>query len=171
MAEPHPDAALVLLDRYFALGEHFDVAQGFVDAAAAYLSLGKTEDAIHSLRTALDRERRYPNLKTQAWSKFALLVATKQLRAHFEEALWILSDYQSRIESRTAFPVEVFEWHAAIALIRETQGHTEAAKTHALKALDAARATSSGFRYHKAVGLVGSAQEIMKQKLLLLTSR
>src|SRR5580704_14198992 len=75
LAESHPNATLVLLDKYFALGEHFDLAQGFLDAATAHLSLGQTDDAIRSLRKALERERQYPNLKTAAWSKFVLVIA------------------------------------------------------------------------------------------------
>ena len=94
LAKPHPKAALALLDKYFALGDHWDWAQAFVDAATAYLSLGQTEEAIDSLKKALERERQCPKLQTQAWSKFALLVACQRLESHFEEALRVLSEHE-----------------------------------------------------------------------------
>ncbi len=127
--------ALHLLDEYFALGEHFDWAQAFVAAAHAHLSLGKTDEAIQSLQKALERERQYPHVKTAAWSEFALLVADQELESHFEDALQVLNEHQSGF----TFPVEVFKWNAASALIKARQGHRQTAKEHAIAALDAAK--------------------------------
>jgi tetratricopeptide (TPR) repeat protein len=167
LAESHPNVTLALLDKYFALGEHFDLAQGFLDAATAHLSLGQTDEAIHSLRKALERERQYPNLKTAAWSKFVLVIAAQKLESHFEEALQVLTEH----ESDFAFPVDVFQWHAASALIRGAQGNRQAAREHAIKALDASRTTHSGFRFHPQAGLVGDAYEGIKDRLLQLSGR
>jgi tetratricopeptide (TPR) repeat protein len=105
LAESHPDACLSLLDKYFALGVHFDWAQAFVDAATAHLSLGQTDEAIRSLRSALEREHQFPNVITTAWSEFALLVATQNLEPHFGEALKVLAEHGTRF----AFPVEEFQ--------------------------------------------------------------
>jgi tetratricopeptide (TPR) repeat protein len=131
------------------------------------LSLGKTDEAIRSLRKALDRERQYPNVKTTAWSEFVLVIAAQKLESHFGEALQVLTEY----ESDFIFPVEVFQWHAAYALIRDAQGNRQAAKEHAIKALDAAQTTHSGFRFHPQVGLVGDAYENIKDRLLQLSGR
>jgi tetratricopeptide (TPR) repeat protein len=167
LAESHPNATLALLDKYFALGDQFHLSQGFLSAATAYLSLGQTDEAIRSLRKALEQERKYPNVKTAAWSKFVLVVAVEKLESHFEEALQVLTEHGSRF----TFPVEVFQWHAAHALIREAQGNRQVAKEHAIKALDAAQTTHSGFRYHPQVGLVGDAYEGIKNRLLKLSGR
>src|SRR5436190_1153620 len=89
LAERDPTAALALLDKYFALGEHFDKAQAFLDQAEAHLTLGAEEEAIQSLEKALQRERDFPNVKTQAWSRLALLVAERKLDHLYDKALQV----------------------------------------------------------------------------------
>ena len=46
LARLHPDVALKLLDRYFALPNDFDHAQAHVDRATAYLALGRVAEAL-----------------------------------------------------------------------------------------------------------------------------
>src|SRR5579863_1428944 len=133
LADSDPKAALSLLDQYFALGENWDWAEAFVVAATAHLSLGETNQAIRSLRNALEKERQPPSVQTTAWSMFALLVAERRMESHFEEALQVLTEHGTRF----AFPVEEFQWHAAYALILAAQGDRSAAREHATKALHA----------------------------------
>ncbi len=165
LAKNHPLTALALLDRYFSLSEDFDFAQAFLDQATAYLALGRFDDALRSLENALDREREFPNLKTNAWSEFAMLVATRNIKSQFTKALQAPSENQSRL----MFPVEKFTWHAASALILTAQGERKRAKEHATRGLEAAQATHSGFRYHPAVGLVGPTYEALRNKLIDLS--
>ena len=96
LANISPKAALALLDRYFALGDHFDIAQAFLDQAEAHLTLGAQEEALRSLENALRREHEFPNLKTNAWSRYALLVAEKKLDHLYDNALQVLREVRAR---------------------------------------------------------------------------
>ena len=162
LVNTNPRAALALLDKYFALGDHFDKAQAFLDQAEAHLTLGAQEEALQSLKNALQREREFPNLKTQAWSHYALLVAERRLDHLYDSALQVLRE--NPLQSRS-FPVDGFRWNAAFALIADAQGLGDHAAEGAAKALQFAELTHSGFRYHPDVGLVGSEYDSLKKEL------
>jgi len=73
---------LRLLERYFASGEHFDMAQAHVDRATAYLSLGQVDSAVLAYEAALAREATHPNVQTQAYLELPFLIATRRLSQH-----------------------------------------------------------------------------------------
>ena len=158
----YPRTALALLDKYFALGDHFDKAQAFLDQAEAHLALGEQEEALQSLQDALQREREFPNLRTQAWSRYALLVAEKRLEHLYDSALQVLRE--NPLQSHW-FPVDSFRWNAAFALIADAQGLRDHAAQSATKALKFANQTHSGFSHHPDVGLVGSDYDSLKKEL------
>ncbi len=161
LAESHPEVALVLLERYFALGEHFDMAQALLDQATAHLARRDTDAAIRSLQHALARERERPNLRTQAWCVYAELVVSEPRADLFDDVLAVLDEKKGDI----TFPVDGFVWHAARALIYEARGVPDARQA-AVQALRLAEATTSGFARHKDIGLVGSRYEAMRARLL-----
>jgi len=164
----YPRTALALLDKYFALGDHFDKAQAFLDQAEAHLALGEQEQALQSLRDALQREREFPNLRTQAWSRYALLVAVKRLEHLYESALQVLRE--NPVQPHW-FPVDSFRWNAAFALIADAQGLRDYAEESANQALKFANLSHSGFRHHPDVGLVGSDYDRLKKELGRIVQR
>ena len=166
LKDTDPQVTLALLDRYFALGDHFDIAQAFLDQAEAYLTLGAQEEALRSLENALQREREFPNVKTQAWSRYTLLVAQRRLDHLYDSALRVLRENPL---SSLSFPVDGFLWNAAFALMADAQGQRKHAAETAAKALEFAALTHSGFRYHRDVGLVGARYGELKHELLRLS--
>jgi tetratricopeptide (TPR) repeat protein len=161
LARSHPEVALKLLDRYFALRDDFDHAQAHVDRATALLTLGRVDEALAAYEAALAREAVFPNLQTQAYLDFPYIVATCGVREQYRRALELLH----RHESRLMFPVDHFRWHSAHAMIGAAMGDVEAVRSHAERALEAARCHDSGFRYHPSVGLVTPQYEAVVGKL------
>ena len=161
LSSTHPEVALKLLSHYFELGDDFDHAQAHLDQAAAYLTLGKVEEAVASYESALAREEEFPKSLTQAYLDFPLLVATKGLTNFYLRSLYILDKFRQR----PTFPDERFKWFAAKALILSSQGDIVNAKSYASEALAEADKRQSGFRYHQQVGLVSPKFEDLKSQL------
>jgi tetratricopeptide (TPR) repeat protein len=157
-----PKVALALLDRYFTLGNDFDLASAFLHKAEAHLALGEQKEALQSLEKALQRERDFPSVSTQAWSRFAILVAERKLEHLYDKALQVLRE--NPVSSRS-FPVDGFLWNATFALIADAKGQRKHAAETAAKALEFAALTHSGFRYHADVGLVGALYNELKHEL------
>lgn len=151
LARSKPRVALQLLDRYFELGDDFDHAQAYVDQATAYRSLGLRENAIKSYEQALRREAEFPNLQTQAYLDLPFLIATTPIPERFDQAHALLDQFPQRL----MFPVDVFLWNAAYALILAARSQESEASAYAQSALEAAAKEKSGFRYHQSLGLVG----------------
>ena len=146
-----PDVALSLLDQYFQLSDDFDHAQAYCDMAAAYIAKGEIQNAINSYGKALERESEFPNLKTDAYILYPLLIAENKITNLYQSANEVLNEHRERL----MFPVDHFRWHAAKAIISVESGNNEQAANHAGQAFDAAQIKKSGFRFHQNLGLVG----------------
>ncbi len=150
-----PEVSLRLLEQYFALGEHFDLAQGYVDRARAYLTLGSLNSALESFEAALERERVYPKLKTHAYLDFPFNVAMLGVKEWYDKASGVLAEFQHRLMC----PVDRFCWNAAKALIASDKGLLSDAAAHAHEALQYSNVDFSGFPRHPRVGLVTEKYE------------
>lgn len=166
LADTYPTEALALLDRYFLLGDDFDFAQAYVDQSKAYIALHDQDAAIRALHLALKREEVFPNLKTQAWREYALLIAVHKRKNLYTDALAVL---ERNSPDTVFFPADKFCWFAAFALIYEALNDTDKAKEAANTALHWAGVTHSGFRYHPNVGLVEEKFDSIKASLREIT--
>lgn len=150
LAATHPEVALGLLDRYFAMSDDFDHAQAHVDRATALIALGRMDEAADAYEAALAREAAFPNLTTQAYLELPILIASKGLQSRFDRALTLLDEHKTRL----TFPVDHFLWHAARALILSDRGNRVGATIDAQQAAQAASKGHSGFSRHPTVGLL-----------------
>jgi hypothetical protein len=93
-------------------------------------------------------------------------VAEQGLTERYDDALQVLDARKADL----AFPVQHFIWHAAKALILSTQGEAVQARSEAQIALAAADQSSSGFRYHQSLGLVGESHRELQERLRALSA-
>jgi tetratricopeptide (TPR) repeat protein len=161
LARTHPDVALRLLDLYFALPEAVDRVQAHVDRATALLALGRVDEAIASYEAALAREARFPNPLTDAYVALPYLIATRGIRERYGQALQLLKAHESRL----AFPVDRFRWHAVRALVAADSSRPEIATKHAVRALAEVADGHSPFRGHPSLGLVTKDHDPVISKL------
>lgn len=164
LAQVAPEVALRLLEEYFKLKDDFDHAQAQVDRAHAYIKLNQLEKAIESYEAALEREKEFPNLQTQAYLDLPLLIMTSRIERLYDRCLELLSESRDRL----IFPVDHFKWHAANALLFSARSRITEAREHAARALAAASKDDSGLRYHRTVGLVGSQYGDLREELIRL---
>jgi hypothetical protein len=164
LAERRPDVALRLLDRYFESGDTLFIAQAYATVADARLALGDFAAAADALEAALRRESEFPNLKTNSFVQYPLLVAEHRLVERYGVALRVLESRKTDL----LFPIQQFKWHAAYAVIAFEQGDMTTAGAHAGLALAAAGETSSGFARHKSLGLVGDSFSDLRARLRLI---
>ena len=161
LADTHPEVALRLLKRYFESGDTLFLADAFCTQARACLALGDIAGAVDSYRAAVSREAAFPQMKTNSFVEYPLLVAERGLADHYADALRVLAVRREDV----AFPVQRFMWHAARALILFAQGESIQAEREARMALATADESSSGFRYHQSLGLVGNWYRELRERL------
>src|ERR1700732_2357892 len=65
LTESYPEVALALLEHYFLMPDQLDQALAHKQRAEAFLTLGRTTEALDAYEAALGREADYPNSKTQ----------------------------------------------------------------------------------------------------------
>jgi tetratricopeptide (TPR) repeat protein len=154
-------AALRLLDIMLERWpEPLQLAAAYHQRATCFMRLGEPFRAVENFRQAIHTERIYPNASSGAAIDFAWLVGTCRLTPHYAEALAVLDG-----AGALAFPVERFKAFGARAFILTAMGRKDDAVLPASQALDAARATDSGFRFHRTVGLVGEQYADMAEQL------
>jgi len=161
-------AALELLNRMLAeYPSDIQVAQAHAQRAECHIRLGEVDKAIEAFRCALARERQFPNVRTNAWLDFGWLVIDRRLSRLYDEALGVLTEFKDTMP----FPVQRYRFHAIRALVAADRGALANAREEAKKALEAGRATHSGFRYHPTLGLVRETSSGVHSRLEALAGR
>lgn len=165
LVKSHPAVAVALLDRYFAMGEHIDMASAYVARAEALAELGDVHGAAAAYVDALDRESRYTFVQTMASIDFPCFVLKAEITSLYAAAMDVLDD---RERSPPLFPIDRYRAHGARALLLQHFDRIEEARAQAMLAMEAAGAQSTGLRYHPHVGLVRDIDDLFGQKVAVL---
>jgi tetratricopeptide (TPR) repeat protein len=146
-------ASLELLEKMFAeFPEQTQLASAYNQKASCLAKLGDIDNAIVNYQCALETERKFPRVKTNAFMDFGKLVAENKLMRFYDEALTVL---EAELNSRgIQFPADTFNAFGIRSLIAAQRGQTQEARKFAKVALEAAAKIDSGLRYHPTVGLV-----------------
>ena len=143
--------ALELLDLVVAhYPTYFDLTTIYWIRGQCLAGLGKVDEALDALRKALGVQRDRPNVRTDAYLEFGILVVNHLRRDLYAQALAALDEFGGR----ELFPYQQYEAAAIRAAILDARGDADTARAYALRALDAASKTTSGLRYHARLGLV-----------------
>ncbi|MGE3713413.1 MAG: hypothetical protein AB7F82_02645, partial [Alphaproteobacteria bacterium] len=92
-----PDVSLTLLEEYFNTGDTFDLAQAYVDQAAAYEVLNNIPQAVEAYKNAISREKMLPSVQTRAYLELPLFAATHNLENLYPDCLSILDNHKDRL--------------------------------------------------------------------------
>ena len=161
------EGAIELLDRLLVeFPEKTQVAQAHAQKADSLAKLGHTEGAISEYRRALQSERDFPNVRTNAWLDFGWFVVEKQLTHYYDEVSEVLNEF--REESGFTLPLAEYRYCAIQSLLADARGNNAAAQGFAKAALAQAALRHSGLRYHPTVGLVGTERGKIEIRLRML---
>ena len=154
----------LLLDKF---PQRTELAQAFGQKAPSLASLGKIDAAVEQFIAALDAERRFPNVKTNAWLEFSLFVAENELSDLYDEIIKVLEEFAT--PDSLTFPILEYQYWAARSIIANFRDDTEAC-IFAQRALDAASKEHSGFRYHPKLGLVTRESSQLTERLIKIAT-
>jgi tetratricopeptide (TPR) repeat protein len=162
-------AAIELLDRSLAeFPDNLHLAQAHTQKAGSLAKLGRVDSAIEQYRRALQAERDFPNVRTNAWLDFGWLVVEKQLESLYGEAAQVLREF--RQESDLKFPASEYRYFVIQALLADARNERERASGFAKQALAEATRVHSGLRYHPALGLVGPERATFEERISSLAA-
>ena len=101
-------------------------------------------------KQALDFEKVYPKVITQAYLEYAELVVKTGETTSFNEVEQILLERQSRL----MFPIEKYKVNSLLSIINNHNNRGDEAIRFAELAEQSANAETSGLRYHQSLGIV-----------------
>ena len=108
------------------------------------------QNAIKYYKQALDFEKIYPNVITQAYLDYSELVVKTGGTASFNDVEQILLERQPTL----LFPIEKYKVNSLLSVINKQNKRHNEAKRFAVLADQSANAETSGLRYHKYLGVV-----------------
>lgn len=117
------------------------------------------EKAIEYYKNAIDFEKIFPNVITQASLNYAELIVKNQFESLYPTAEEIL---QAKIP-RLLFPNEKYMVFSLLAIINSFNSNDDIAKKYTELANENAQSQTSGLRYHKNLGLVSERDSVFEK--------
>lgn len=165
--EPLIRAALDLLEHSFqdypgAMG----CARAYESAASCCELLGRTEDAINYFRKAIQREKEFPGIGTNACFGFAKIVVEQDRNDLFDEVVAAID----------RFGHPVFPWHSYFgygtkAVVAHARKNNDSARELARTALKAADVKDSGLGWGRgSLGIVNDTNTAFHRRLLAVAA-
>lgn len=130
--------------------DSFNKSSAFHTLGDIYKLKGNFKKAIDFYKQALEFENFYPNVKTQSYLDYSELVVKSGNIALFDDLESILLERYSGL----LFRIEKYKVNSILSIINKYKDRPEQAKYFANIAEQNANEDTSGFRYHKYLGVV-----------------
>ena len=153
------EVALALLQKYFDEypDDKFERSSAYTIVGDIY-SIQKNYDlSLENYKNAMDFEKKYPSVKTEAYIHYSELVIQLNKTNLFKDVKNILL----KKSEETDFPVNKYTKNSILSIIYKQENDLQKAEYHKKLAEEAAIAESSGFRWHKKLGLVKNRNKLL----------
>lgn len=145
--------------------DHYEpqfASSAFLTKARALLILDRWDDAVQAFEEALAARRAMPNVVDNTWLEYPLAIARRRARDRYPRALRVLDEFRS--PTALVFPLEEFQYFAALALISADEGDRAGAARWARNAL-ATTSRRAPFARHPDAGLTGPIDDDLRTEL------
>jgi tetratricopeptide (TPR) repeat protein len=130
--------------------DNFNRSSALHSLGDIYRQFGNFVQAIIYYRQALDFEKVYPKVTTQAYLDYSELVIKSGHTDYFDQVESILLNRQMNI----LFPIEKYKVNSILSIINNYKNKPDRAKYFADLADQNANEETSGLKYHKYLGVV-----------------
>lgn len=144
--------------------DDFNKSSALHNLGKIYKQNGDEIKAIQYYKKAIDFEKIYPNVQTLAYLDFSELIVKTKATSEYNEVEKILMEKQPKI----VFPVEKYKVNSILSIINKYNNKVDKAELYAKLAEESATVETSGFKYHKLLGVLKEREtwldKIMKEK-------
>ncbi|MDR1315738.1 MAG: tetratricopeptide repeat protein [Spirochaetales bacterium] len=151
--------ALKLVEKYFNEypDDKFDRSPAFKLKGDIYYKMGKYDSALENYKNAIDFERIYPQIKTDAYLNYSELVIQLNKTDLFGNVEILLLKRAKELD----FPKDKYVKNAILSIIYKHKNNMEKSDYYKTLAEEAANAENSDFRWHKKSGLVNKRNKLL----------
>ncbi|WP_367768769.1 hypothetical protein AB3G33_09825 [Flavobacterium sp. WC2421] len=160
------DVAESLLNKYLYEfpEDNFNRSSCLGKLGEIYLLRNSPIKALENFKKAIEFEKIYPNVITQATIKFSEIVIENNIEAEYKYVEEILMN-KINSENGLTFNNEKYTVYSILSIINKENGNNKIAKEYAEIAEQSANLESSGFTYHKKLGIVTKRNSILDEKV------